>query len=111
MNCNDVERALSEESRLPLQAQEHARSCNRCQELVSALNVWVPVDPLSPATLRQIADKMAIGLRPVPMEPVRMPHRRPKDIPADYGMAEGAHQPGKEAGPEIQLKNWMLAER
>src|SRR5258708_9494063 len=72
MNCNDVERALSEESRLPLQAQEHARSCNRCQELVSALNVWVPVDPLSPATLRQIADKMAIGLRPVrPMAPAR----------------------------------------
>jgi hypothetical protein len=72
MNCNDVERALSEESRLPLEAQEHARSCNRCQELVSALNVCVPVDPLSPATLRQIADKMAIGLRAVrPMAPAR----------------------------------------
>ena len=72
MNCNDVERALSEESRLPLQAQEHVRSCNRCRELINALNAPVAVDPPSPATLRQIADKMAIGLRPVrPMAPAR----------------------------------------
>ena len=72
MNCNEVERALSEESRLPLEAQEHVRSCNRCQELVTALNTGVPVDPPSPATLRQIADKMATNLRPVrPIAPAR----------------------------------------
>jgi hypothetical protein len=72
MNCKDVERAFSEESRLPLEAQEHVRSCNRCRELLSAVNIWVPLDPPSPATLRQIADKMATNLRPVqPMAPAR----------------------------------------
>lgn len=72
MNCNDVERALSEESRLPLQAQEHVRSCNRCQELISALNAPVAVDTPSPATLRQIAEGIAADLRPVrPVAPAR----------------------------------------
>jgi hypothetical protein len=72
MNCNDVEKALSEESRLPLQAQEHVRSCNRCQELISALDAPLAMDPPSPATLRQIAHKMATNLRPVrPMAPAR----------------------------------------
>jgi hypothetical protein len=72
MNCKDVARALSEESRLPLQAQVHVRSCSRCQELVSALNMPVALDPPSPATLRQIADGMAAGLRPVrPVGPAR----------------------------------------
>jgi len=72
MNCNEVGRALSEESRLPLEAEEHVRSCNRCRELVSALNITAPMDPPSPATLRQIADKMATNLRPVrPMAPAR----------------------------------------
>ena len=72
MNCNDVDRALSEESPLPLQAQDHVRSCNRCQELVSALNLPVPVDPPSPATLRQIAEGIATNLRPVrPVAPAR----------------------------------------
>jgi hypothetical protein len=72
MNCKDVARALSEEPRLPLQAEDHVRNCNRCQELVSALNVPVGVDSPSPATLRQIADGMVAGLRPVrPVAPVR----------------------------------------
>ncbi len=72
MNCNDIDMALSEESQLPLQAQEHVRSCNRCQELVSALNMSVPVDPPSPATLRQIAEGLATNLRPVrPVAPAR----------------------------------------
>jgi hypothetical protein len=65
MNCKDVARALSEESRLPLQAQDHVRSCNRCQELVVSLDSSVPLDPPSPATLRQIAEGMATDLRPV----------------------------------------------
>ncbi len=34
MNCDDVARALSEEPPLPLQAREHVKNCNRCQELV-----------------------------------------------------------------------------
>jgi hypothetical protein len=72
MNCKDVARALSEESRLPLQAQDHVRGCNRCQELVRSLNSSVPVDPPSPATLRQIAAGLATNLRPVrPVAPAR----------------------------------------
>jgi hypothetical protein len=65
MNCKHVDRALSEESRLSLQAQDHVRGCNRCQALVSALNMSAGVDSPSPATLRQIAEGMATGLRPV----------------------------------------------
>jgi len=72
MNCKDVARALSEESRLPLQAQDHLRICNRCQELAGLLNSPVPVDPPSPATLRQMAECMATDLRPVrPVAPAR----------------------------------------
>ena len=65
MNCKDLARALSEESRLPLQAQDHLRICNRCQELVQLLNSSVRVDPPSPATLRQMAEGVASNLRPV----------------------------------------------
>jgi hypothetical protein len=72
MNCKDVARALGEESRLPLQAQDHVRSCNRCQELVLSLDSPVPLDPPSPATLRQITEGMATDLRPVrPVAPAR----------------------------------------
>jgi hypothetical protein len=72
MNCDDVDRALSEESRLPLQAQDHVNSCNRCQELMRALNMPVPVDSPSPATLRQIAEGITANLRPVrPVAPAR----------------------------------------
>jgi hypothetical protein len=65
MNCDDVDRALSEESRLPPQAQDHARSCNRCQELIRVLDMPVPTDQPSPATLRQITEGIATNLRPV----------------------------------------------
>jgi len=72
MNCKDVAQALSEESLLPPQAQDHVRNCNRCQELVKALNMPVGVDSPSPETLRHIADGMATGLRPVrPVAPAR----------------------------------------
>jgi hypothetical protein len=72
MNCKDLARVLSEESRLHPQAQDHVRSCSRCQELVSALNIPVVLNPPSPAMLRQIADGMAAGLRPVrPVGPAR----------------------------------------
>jgi hypothetical protein len=38
------------------------------------------------------------------MEPVRLPDRRPKDIPTDHGMAEGAHQSGDAVlGDELGL--------
>ena len=72
MNCHDVDRALSQGSLLPLQAEEHAGTCNRCQQLLSALNSSVPVDPLSPAALRKIAESLAGDLRPVrPLAPAR----------------------------------------
>ena len=65
MNCNDVDRALSEEPQLPLQAQVHIQSCSRCQQLVRTLSTVLPLDPPSPATLRQIAEGLATDLRPV----------------------------------------------
>jgi hypothetical protein len=72
MNCHDVDRALSQGSPLPLQAEEHAGTCNRCQQLLSALNSSVPVDSLSPAVLRKIAESLADKLRPVrPLAPAR----------------------------------------
>jgi hypothetical protein len=72
MNCNDVERALSDKSPLPLQAQDHVKGCNGCRELIKALNMPDPVYPPSPATLRQIAEGLASNLRPVrPVAPAR----------------------------------------
>jgi hypothetical protein len=72
VNCHDVERALSEESQLPPQAQDHVRSCNRCQELVRALNIPAPVDAPSPAALRQIVEGLGTNLSPVrPVAPAR----------------------------------------
>ena len=65
MNCNDVNRALSEGSPLPLQAEEHVKNCNRCQQLISVLNMSIPVDSPSPATLQEIAERLAGSLRPV----------------------------------------------
>jgi hypothetical protein len=72
MNCHDVDGALSQGSPLPLQAEEHAATCNRCQQLLSALNSPVPADPLSPAVLRKIAEGLADNLRPArPLAPAR----------------------------------------
>jgi hypothetical protein len=72
MNCHAVDRALSQGSPLPLQAEEHAATCDRCQQLLRALNSSVPVEPLSPAALRKIADSLAHNLRPVrPLAPAR----------------------------------------
>ena len=65
MNCNDVDRTLSEDLRLPLQAQEHVKSCTRGQELVSALNMPGALDPPSSATLRNIAEGIGTNLSPV----------------------------------------------
>jgi hypothetical protein len=66
VNCKEVVLALSEGSGLSLQAQDHVRSCNRCQELIIALNSPVSlIDPPSSANLRRIAAGMATNLRPV----------------------------------------------
>jgi hypothetical protein len=72
MNCKDVARALSEDSRLPLQAQDHVRSRDRCQELVRSLDSAIPVDLPSAANLQQIAAGMTTNLRPVrPVAPAQ----------------------------------------
>ena len=72
MNCHDVDRALSQGSPLPLRAEEHAGTCDRCQQLLAALNQSVPLDPLSSAALRKIAEGLADNLHPVrPMAPAR----------------------------------------
>jgi len=72
MNCNDIDRALSEEPRLPVQALEHVKDCQRCQEMVQSLDSAVPADLPSAAVLRQIAQNIAADLRPVrPMAPAR----------------------------------------
>jgi hypothetical protein len=66
MNCDDIDRGLAGGLPLPLEAKDHVRSCHRCQELVGMLNMSVTVDPLSPATMRQIAAGLIAELRPVP---------------------------------------------
>jgi hypothetical protein len=72
MNCDDVDGVLSKESQQLPEAQDHVRSCNRCQELTGALNAPVPVDPPSPATLRRIVEGITSNLRPVrPVAPAR----------------------------------------
>jgi hypothetical protein len=72
MNCHDVDRVLSEGAPLPLPVEEHARSCNRCQQLLRTLNAPAPLDTPSPAALRKIAESLADNLRPVrPLAPAR----------------------------------------
>jgi len=70
-----MDQALIEESAaLPLaaQAQEHVRSCERCQALVSALNVPAPSEPPSAAALHRIEQAIIADLRPVrPLAPAR----------------------------------------
>jgi hypothetical protein len=57
--------ALSEESPLTHQTQDHVRSCRGCQELIRALDSPVSVGTLSSVTLRQIAEGMTTNLQPV----------------------------------------------
>lgn len=75
MNCNDVDRALMEQSvasQLPVQAREHLKGCRRCQELVRAFDMPSPGDGPSPRTLHQIERDIAADLRPVrPLAPKR----------------------------------------
>jgi hypothetical protein len=75
MNCNDVDQALidwPEALRLPPQAEEHLRSCKRCQELVRAVSASVPAEMPSPTTLSQIEQSILADLHAVrPLAPNR----------------------------------------
>jgi len=75
MNCRDVGHALLEKSvtaNLSAEAQEHVNGCKRCQELVQALNSPPGAGLPSPATLRQIEQRMVADLRPVrPVAPAQ----------------------------------------
>jgi len=48
MNCHEADTALSEESPLLIQAQEHVRTCDCCRELRSVLDTREPAN--SPST-------------------------------------------------------------
>jgi hypothetical protein len=65
MNCNDVNRVLTEGAMLSPEAQNHLNDCARCRELVEALSVPVPPTSPSPTTLRQIERELVADLRPV----------------------------------------------
>src|SRR5713226_2303472 len=70
MNCRDVDRALigvEESPALPFppEAQEHVRSCKRCEGLVDALDIAIDPGSASPAPLRQIERAMVADFRPV----------------------------------------------
>src|SRR5258708_12135779 len=70
MNCRDVDRALIELEESPAisfppEAQEHVRSCRRCQGFVDALNISIDPGSASPASLRQIERAMVADFRPV----------------------------------------------
>ena len=70
MNCHDVDRALIElegspAAAFPSQAQDHVRSCRRCQELVDALTLPMDEGATLPASLARIERRMVADLRPV----------------------------------------------
>ena len=77
MNCRDVDRALIESeksvtSSLSAQAQEHLMSCERCRQLVRALEVSDGAEAPSPALLLQLERSLAEDLQPVrPLAPQR----------------------------------------
>jgi hypothetical protein len=72
MKCKELARAFSEKFRLPHRGHGDAKTCIPRQELVHLLDSPVPVDPPSPAILRQIEEAMATNLRPVrPLAPAR----------------------------------------
>jgi hypothetical protein len=75
MNCRDVDRSLIEHeesvaAQLPAQVQEHILTCDRCRDLLQALNPSVIADAPSPQILRQLGETLAAELRPVrPLAP------------------------------------------
>ena len=77
MNCRDVDRSLMEHDKyvggqLPAQIQEHLLTCDRCRELVRALNPSVDDDAPTPVILRQVEETLNTELRPVrPLAPAR----------------------------------------
>jgi hypothetical protein len=77
MNCRDVDRSLMEHDKsvaaqLRAQIQEHLLTCDRCRELVWALNPSVDDDAPTPEILRQLEETLNTELRPVrPLAPAR----------------------------------------
>jgi hypothetical protein len=68
MNCNDIDQMLMKGrvlSPLPLEAEDHLAGCERCRELVEALNRQVPEVAPPPSMLRQIERGLLSDLRPV----------------------------------------------
>lgn len=77
MNCRDVDHALIENGKpvtaqLAAHAQEHLMTCERCRELVRALDTSRGAETPSPEMLRQLERRLASDLRPVrPLAPQR----------------------------------------
>jgi RNA polymerase sigma-70 factor (ECF subfamily) len=77
MNCRDVDRVLIESEKsvtasLPAQAQGHLMSCERCRQLVRALEASDGAEAPSPALLLQLERSLAEDLQPVrPLAPQR----------------------------------------
>ncbi len=71
MDCADVDNALvNTGTPLPPQAEEHVSNCPRCQKLLRSLNASLATEPLSPATLREIEQRIAVDLSPVKPVPL-----------------------------------------
>src|SRR5260221_13602660 len=70
MDCRDIDRALIATGnfaagQLPSPAQQHLASCDRCRELVRALNTSGGSDVPSPEVFRQIEQNLTSDLRAV----------------------------------------------
>jgi len=67
MTCEDINQSLtgSATRRLPLEAENHLRSCRSCRALVAALSGPISEVSPSPASLRFIEASIAADLRPV----------------------------------------------
>src|SRR5260370_9388231 len=77
MNCRDVDRALIESEKsgtasMSAKAQEHLMSCERCRQLIGALEASDGAEGPSPVLLHQLERSLAKDLRPVrPLAPQR----------------------------------------
>ncbi|MGH9611467.1 MAG: NrsF family protein [Bryobacteraceae bacterium] len=65
MSCKDLDLFLSGSGRLPAEAEEHLRSCDRCRGLAKAIGESDPVATVDPALMARLQTSAAEHLRPV----------------------------------------------
>lgn len=75
MNCSDLDLLLADEMHaprpLPPAADEHLRSCRRCQALVDALKQPLPVASVPPESVIAVEGRVLANLKPVHVLPAR----------------------------------------